>query len=219
MTLDFKRSSDSDRRSADYYLNVGTGIRGLREDLSNFFDTGLASTEIYAKDIAFTEPYHLRFRCNGRRWYLLLASTIHRLLRVYFHEAEMNILRIQEFRGSHDQSSDASISGTEGEEGEDLKLVVRWIFEGTPRHLLIANNWDILASQRSVYEGVFVYTFNKDGLIKEHRLEAIHPSPPLFNSYRWWRGYRAPVAPNLSYRAETVRVPVTRDPRPWPPNP
>ncbi|TPX62030.1 hypothetical protein SpCBS45565_g07103 [Spizellomyces sp. 'palustris'] len=206
-------SSPSDKHDPDYYINIGTATRILRDDLPNFMEQGLTTFDIYSKEVAFTEPYHLKFCCRGRRWYKVLAGSTRTLLRMYFAEGELNIIKMQQMRGPErgagDETLDAESEQSELDlDGSGARLVVRWIFEGTPRHQLIANNMDILATPRSVYEGVFVYVFDDEGLIKEHRLEAIHPSPPLFSGYRWWKGYRAPVEPNLSVRAEAVQIPV-----------
>lgn len=194
--------SPPNKRTPDYPINVGTATRILRDELPNFFERGLTTLDIYSKDVAFVEPYHLHFRCSGRRWYKHLASTARAALNMYFVEAEINVVKMQQVRDSslgdstEGRGDDRGFSET-GPDHAELRLVVRWIFEGTPRHLLIANSMDILATPRSVYEGVFVYVFDEQGLIKEHRLEAIHPTPTVFNQLRWWRGFRAPVAPNI----------------------
>ncbi|KAJ3115476.1 hypothetical protein HK100_001330 [Physocladia obscura] len=70
-----------------------------------------------------------------------------------------------------------------------VRLVVRWMFEGTPRHkFLYAKILSPLSPpQPSVYEGVFVYKFdNPTGLIINHRLESMSPTPWVPKICRWW---------------------------------
>ncbi|KAI8825145.1 uncharacterized protein EV422DRAFT_517603 [Fimicolochytrium jonesii] len=104
-----------------------------------------------------------------------------------------------EGNGSHQRPGDireGSSLEDHGAEADayDVQLVVRWIFEGTPRHLLIADD----SPPRSVYEGVFVYSFDQHGLVKEHRLEAINPAPPFVASWKAMFGGGMPAAPGAT---------------------
>ncbi|KAJ3082814.1 hypothetical protein HDU99_001518 [Rhizoclosmatium hyalinum] len=68
------------------------------------------------------------------------------------------------------------------------------MFEGTPRHkLLYAKLLNPLTSpQPSIYEGVFVYTFEgQQGLVINHRLESMSPTPWVPKVCRWWLDRKA----------------------------
>ncbi|TPX58130.1 hypothetical protein PhCBS80983_g03335 [Powellomyces hirtus] len=163
-------------------MNIGTATRVLRDELPHFPQAGLTDYSIYAEDVAFTEPYRTHFHCHGRRWYKLLAATVHSALKMAFVDADFCVVGIQQRRGNQGAIDDAAKESKEDSHSDggadDIQLVVRWIFEGTPR--LSPSSPDAI---RSVYEGVFVYVFDAEGLVKEHRLEAIHPSPPFVISW------------------------------------
>ncbi|KAJ3022742.1 hypothetical protein HKX48_005369 [Thoreauomyces humboldtii] len=173
-------------------MNIGLAIRTLRDDLPHFPSSGLSTYDIYSHNVTFSEPYRTHFVCHGLRWYKLLASTVHSALNLAFVDTEVAIVGIQQRRmgrGGDDGNASGGGEGSTIEQGhedrdgedrggggsaEDMQLVVRWIFEGTPRIMAATGAHPV----RSVYEGVFVYTFDSDGLISEHRLAQIHPEPP-----------------------------------------
>ncbi|KAI9332226.1 hypothetical protein BDR26DRAFT_650272 [Obelidium mucronatum] len=75
------------------------------------------------------------------------------------------------------------------EDGESVKLVVRWMFEGTPRHKLLYAKLlsPLTPPQPVVYEGVFVYRFDNDtGLVINHSLESMSPTPWIPAVCKWW---------------------------------
>ncbi|KAJ3057143.1 hypothetical protein HK097_000071 [Rhizophlyctis rosea] len=211
----------------DFHINVGTAIRTIREELPHFFSHGLHNMDIYSEAITFAEPYHLQLKCRGRKTYGAIASVSRAALRLYFDSGTVDIIKITQVRGSggirgdddsptspddsqpthkSPESEPSSPSSSSISSYEPLRLIVRWIFEGTPRHLLIANAGDSLNTPRSVYEGVFVYTFDKEGRIADHTLQSIYPSPPLFNGVKWFRGAPQEVAPGVNMSVERVRV-------------
>ncbi|KAJ3329719.1 hypothetical protein HDU76_007311 [Blyttiomyces sp. JEL0837] len=70
-----------------------------------------------------------------------------------------------------------------------VRVVVRWVFEGTPRYQVWMTALNpLFVPKPTVYEGVFVYRFDEDGLIEEHRLQSIHPAPPLLRFAKWLNG-------------------------------
>ncbi|KAJ3163197.1 hypothetical protein HDU86_002366 [Geranomyces michiganensis] len=209
--------------AADRHLNIGTATRILRDELPHFPTSGLLTDEIYADDVAFIEPHRSRLSVRGKRWYKLLAGTVHSGLVIAFSEAELNVVSVQQRGGvrggnSGDTLGGDGISGGSGSAGDsgrntdpdgdssnvggdDIQLVIRWIFEGTPRlHPGLVVPQDRLHHPvRSVYEGVFVYRFDAEGKVCEHRLEAIHPEPPfavnwMAGAFGGATGSRAPVA-------------------------
>ncbi|KAJ3182644.1 hypothetical protein HDU87_007983 [Geranomyces variabilis] len=193
--------------ATDRHLNIGAATRILRDELPHFPASGLETDDIYADDVAFIEPHRSRLSVRGKRWYKLLAGTVHSGLVIAFAHAELNIVSVQQRGGgrgggggggvsngdglwggggeegpnaAHDDTSDMGSGG-----GDDIQLVVRWIFEGTPRlhpGLVAPQDHPV----RSIYEGVFVYRFDAEGKVCEHRLEAIHPEPPF--AVNWMAG-------------------------------
>ncbi|KAJ3142411.1 hypothetical protein HDU90_004685 [Geranomyces variabilis] len=198
--------------TADRHLNIGAATHILRDELPHFPTSGLETDDIYSDDVAFIEPHRSRLSVRGKRWYKLLAGTVHSGLVIAFSHAELNIVSVQQrggrggggvsngdgsWGGGEDGPNAAQENSTDvGSGGDDIQLVVRWIFEGTPRL-----HPGLVAPQehpvRSIYEGVFVYRFDSEGKVCEHRLEAIHPEPPF--AVNWMAGAfgggsRAPVA-------------------------
>ncbi|KAI8613223.1 hypothetical protein BC830DRAFT_1133185 [Chytriomyces sp. MP71] len=107
--------------------------------------------------------------------------------------------------GSSGGDGSGSGSGVRGEDvwrrkrgneshDDSVRLVIRWMFEGTPRHTLyFASIFNPLnLPQPRVYEGVFVYTFDNDsGLIVNHRLESMSPTPWIPAICKWWIARKA----------------------------
>ncbi|KAI9358900.1 hypothetical protein DFJ73DRAFT_135126 [Zopfochytrium polystomum] len=74
-----------------------------------------------------------------------------------------------------------------GDDDQAIRLVVRWVFEGTPRHQLLFSSIWPKSAVPVVYEGVFVYRFDADGLIDNHRLQSMFPSPPMLAFCKWFK--------------------------------
>ncbi|KAI1319530.1 hypothetical protein EDD11_003800 [Mortierella claussenii] len=68
-------------------------------------------------------------------------------------------------------------------------VTVRWTMKGTTRPSVVLTSSGPSAPPPSSYAGVFVYQFNEHGLIDEHRIENIMPSPSpeaIKRAFAWW---------------------------------
>ncbi|TPX34786.1 hypothetical protein SeMB42_g06976 [Synchytrium endobioticum] len=178
------------KQKSDYLYNVGIAIRTLQGELPLLFETGLTNLDIYHPDIVFIEPHHTGFSIKGRRAYALSMTTLKGIVNLCFGDVVFDILKMTQSKNS------ASGDGGEGEGGkrvlydddlkEPLRVLVRWVFEGTPRPQLIASGGDVMSAPRSTYEGLFVYTFDmRTGRIIEHRIAALHPAPPILSLFKF----------------------------------
>ncbi|KAG0362976.1 hypothetical protein BGZ54_008385 [Gamsiella multidivaricata] len=86
-------------------------------------------------------------------------------------------------------------AGTEGasEEGQSSPLTttvtIRWTMKGTTRPSVVLTSSGPAPPPPSSYAGVFVYQFNENGLVDEHRIENIMPSPSpeaIQRAFAWW---------------------------------
>ncbi|KAI9208524.1 uncharacterized protein BJ171DRAFT_489185 [Polychytrium aggregatum] len=199
--------------NSEYILNVGDAIRILRDTLPRFFAHGLQHPELYASNVAFSEPYHTRIKIKGKGNYMVLAQIVRYMAICLFDSPRFDIHRIQQIRESDlvdslsptlagRDSSEAPDQADPGQLGEpDSMLVrIRWVFEGIPRHLLWLSAFDYVNTPRTVYEGVFVYGFDREGRIVLHQLQGIHPVPPFISAYRWFslRTRSSLVTPDLN---------------------
>ncbi|KAF9584983.1 hypothetical protein BGW38_004391 [Lunasporangiospora selenospora] len=106
-----------------------------------------------------------------------------------------------------------------GEEGRiqspipPTTVTVRWTLKGTTRPSVVLTAAGPTSPPPSSYEGIFVYQFNDFGLIDEHRIENIMPSPSpeaIQRAFAWWgwlisRPAR-PAAVTSSLRTSTVEM-------------
>ncbi|KAF9575093.1 hypothetical protein EC968_004318 [Mortierella alpina] len=90
---------------------------------------------------------------------------------------------------------DTGSARTEGGEGGGepplpaTTVTVRWTMKGTTRPSIVLTSSGPTSPPPSSYAGVFVYTFNDYGLIDEHRIENIMPSPSpeaIQRAFAWW---------------------------------
>ena len=68
-------------------------------------------------------------------------------------------------------------------------VTVRWTLKGTTRPSVVLTTSGPTSPPPSSYEGVFVYQFNDYGMIDEHRIENIMPSPSpeaIQRAFAWW---------------------------------
>ncbi|KAK3831221.1 MAG: hypothetical protein JOS17DRAFT_816971 [Linnemannia elongata] len=84
-------------------------------------------------------------------------------------------------------------SGGSGEGGEPslpaTTVTVRWTLKGTTRPSVVLTTSGPTSPPPSSYEGVFVYEIDDRGLIDEHRIENIMPSPSpeaIQRAFAWW---------------------------------
>ncbi|KAG0051746.1 hypothetical protein BGZ83_003364 [Gryganskiella cystojenkinii] len=88
-----------------------------------------------------------------------------------------------------------SISGERGDvENSQASIppttvTVRWTMKGTTRPSVVLTSSGPTSPPPSSYAGVFVYQFNDYGMIDEHRIENIMPSPSpeaIQRAFAWW---------------------------------
>ncbi|KAF9957971.1 hypothetical protein BGZ72_001078 [Mortierella alpina] len=68
-------------------------------------------------------------------------------------------------------------------------VTVRWTMKGTTRPSVVLTSSGPTSPPPSSYAGIFVYSFNDFGLIDEHRIENIMPSPSpeaIQRAFAWW---------------------------------
>jgi hypothetical protein len=66
---------------------------------------------------------------------------------------------------------------------------VRWTLKGTTRPSVVLTTSGPTSPPPSSYEGIFVYEIDDRGLIDEHRIENIMPSPSpeaIQRAFAWW---------------------------------
>ncbi|KAF9928782.1 hypothetical protein FBU30_002102 [Linnemannia zychae] len=78
-------------------------------------------------------------------------------------------INISRGTGGMNEGEEPSIPGT--------TVTVRWALKGTARSSLVLTTSGPTSPPPSSYSGLFVYEFNDRGLIDEHRIENIIPSP------------------------------------------
>lgn len=123
---------------------------------------------------------------HGRTAYLGIAEALRWSLRFYFDDILFEITRMRVLPDSYDVKDDDMDSPSSSFDRTALRndheqkketvrhLEVRWRLEGTrhPSFLLPG-----LVRPVQHYEGVFLYTFDHEGLIGEHRIQRIVPPP------------------------------------------
>ncbi|KAJ3072296.1 hypothetical protein HDU98_003852 [Podochytrium sp. JEL0797] len=154
---------------------------------------------------------------KGRVMYGLFAAWVRLAVLCYYDDAVFEIVRARNVQGQlrgRDLDDDYS-SRKDVEEGVDpgenkdvwrrevdsneggddsVKLVLRWMFEGTPRHKLIYSKVisPLQPPEPTIYEGVFVYTFeNESGLVINHCLQSMSPTPWVPAICKWWIARKA----------------------------
>ena len=170
--------------------NTILAIAILQDELPQFFQHGLTEHSIYSHHIILSDPHYTRLSVPGRTAYLGIAETLRWSLRMYFDDIQMEITRLRVlpdgYRGNdNNPSSSSSASSTPSnkqKEGrnQDMKnpevvrhLEIRWQLKGTRHPSFFLG----LAGPTKHYEGVFLYTFDQEGYIGEHRIEHIVPPP------------------------------------------
>jgi hypothetical protein len=141
-------------------MQVGKAIWVLRQDLPDFFETGLTDMSIYAPNVTFSEPFHLRLAIRGKRFYGFVAKLIKWFGRAWYENADLEVVRMMQTKGplhgAHldDVYEGEHLGGGPGSSGsggvgnglspgkkawrskavhgsdDSQRLVVRWIFQG-----------------------------------------------------------------------------------------
>ncbi|GJJ73841.1 hypothetical protein EMPS_06199 [Entomortierella parvispora] len=94
-----------------------------------------------------------------------------------------------------DDSIPSSVGGSNGDQDPNQSslpsttVTVRWTMKGTTRPSVVLTTSGPTSPPPSSYAGVFVYQFNDYGMIDEHRIENIMPSPSpeaIQRAFAWW---------------------------------
>jgi len=192
----FSKSADEAKRKSDWELNVGRAIDILRRDLPGLLQHGIPDTSPYSRDICFSEPHHLKLHTRGLVSYLALVRLAKSGMSMYYDHPKFEIVHMNQIRANGQPTNSSDVSND-----SDVALSVRWVIEGTSRPALLASGLfsathrgpggklgeQAEAIEPSVFEGVFVYRFDSNGLISEHILENLEPTPPSW--FKSWSGF------------------------------
>ncbi|KAG0298463.1 hypothetical protein BGZ98_000187, partial [Dissophora globulifera] len=88
-------------------------------------------------------------------------------------------------------------------------VTVRWTMKGTTRPSVVLTSSGPTPPPPSSYEGVFVYEFNDHGLIDEHRIENIMPSPSpeaIQRAFAWWGWLLSRTRPAAAAASDEVET-------------
>ncbi|KAF7729011.1 hypothetical protein EC973_005042 [Apophysomyces ossiformis] len=196
-------------------------IAVLQDDLPRFFSHGLAEHSIYASNIILSDPHYTRLSVHGRTAYLGIAQMLRWSLGLYFDDILFEIVRMRVLPDRKDadeedgnyqmwmKHSNSSLKDAHGNKGIVRHLEIRWRLEGTCRPSLIWGRLLGLQTTQPVrhVEGVFLYSFNTQGFIGEHRIQRIVPPPSrrvlLMHSFggrlrAYWEALKQRREPELS---------------------
>ncbi|KAI9252943.1 hypothetical protein BDA99DRAFT_520458 [Phascolomyces articulosus] len=171
---------------------VCLAIAILQDEIPHFFQHGLTEHSIYSQNIILSDPHYTRLSVPGKTAYLGIAETLRWSLRMYFDDIQMEITRLRvlpdnyirpDVYGDAGDDNNTMIPPPSTTKKIDLNkiksaqvirhLEIRWQLKGIrhPSYFLG------LAGPTKHYEGVFLYTFDQEGFIGEHRIEHIVPPP------------------------------------------
>ncbi|KAJ2723492.1 hypothetical protein GGI07_002617 [Coemansia sp. Benny D115] len=166
-------------------------MQELPHEIEGFLEHGL-DAPIYSENIRFTEPRHSGIQLNGRTAYQGMARALRLAMNAYFSQPTITILSMRQVPVSEQRSegdSDMAMA-----EAKHYEVMVRWVFEGVPRHMELIGRGD----EGSRYEGEFRYALDPEtALVAVHEVTAIHPAPPtaIFGSaspLARWAGWLSP---------------------------
>ncbi|KAI8340576.1 hypothetical protein BC941DRAFT_417615 [Chlamydoabsidia padenii] len=190
----------------EYELRIGYAITILQDELPQFFNQGLKAHDIYSQHVVLSDPHYTRLSIKGKTAYLGIAEMLRWSLGCYFDKVDFEIIRM---RVVPDKPSDPtspppppppitptssttlnynSSSTTYRPSSNVRSLEIRWQLKATPHTFLpkYITHSDDNSIIRQV-DGVFVYTFDNQGYICEHKIQRIEPTPSktilLMHSY------------------------------------
>ena len=201
--IDGKDTGDDDDKKSDNekFIQLGKAIDTLRSELPMFFDNnGLVDHSIYRDDIVLCEPHHHKFYIKGKtgyRWFMKCSSV---MFKWYYTDLKLHLRSVCHHRHGVDE------------------LHVRWTMEGTAKTALLRSNlfslvWpfssastrpgsgDGNVAEKSSFEGVFIYKFDKNGFIYEHQITDIQPPPRRFiplHAFGWFQRGRISSMPGFN---------------------
>lgn len=164
----------------DYRSTLGRVMTELPRQLETYFQQGLRPS-IYSEEIKFREPRYSGLRLQGQHKYLAASRVLRLAMRGYFKQPALTVVKVRQVPLAHSASKrEDPLAGWEGphhrqqaETQERFEILVRWVFEGRPRHREWVGN-----SEGARYEGEFRYAVDSRGLLSLHEVVAIHPTPP-----------------------------------------
>ncbi|KAG9439033.1 hypothetical protein H6P81_019198 [Aristolochia fimbriata] len=106
---DKDRLGSQDKRKDDFYLNLGTAVRTLREDLPRLFSKDL-NYDIYRDDITFSDPLNT---FHGIENYKLIFWALRFHGRILFREISLEVYRVWQ--------------------PSENVILIRWNLRGVPR--------------------------------------------------------------------------------------
>ncbi|KAJ2850607.1 hypothetical protein IWW36_001788 [Coemansia brasiliensis] len=176
----------------DYVTTLGRVMIELPHQIEGFFDAGLDG-KLYAENVQFAEPRHSGIQLHGKQQYLGMARVLRIAMNAYFSNPRVTILRMRQMPLSSSSSNAGAASDVKMDKGsgQRVEVYVRWVFEGTARHM------ELIGGHESRYEGEFRYAIDpKSGLIAVHEVTAIHPAPPTSvlatSGLARWAGWLSP---------------------------
>ncbi|KAJ1731459.1 hypothetical protein LPJ61_002528, partial [Coemansia biformis] len=121
---------------------------------------------------------------SGKSQYLGAARVLRLAMGAYFSKPRVTILSMRQLRapagGQAPGESDKAAT----------EVLVRWVFEGAPRHT------ELIGGHESRFEGEFRYVIDpRSGLVAVHEVTSIHPTPPtsfIASGIARWMGWAAP---------------------------
>ncbi|KAI8886206.1 hypothetical protein K501DRAFT_331334 [Backusella circina FSU 941] len=172
-------------RPKEYELRVGYAIASLQDDLPHFFQQGLTEHDIYSPDIVLSDPHYTKLSIHGRTAYLSMAQMLRWSTSLYFDDITVEITKMRVIPENEPDDDPSSLSSMEDhfstvreaerdakERGIVKRLEVRWKMQGIKQ----ATFWNSSGTTRHI-EGVFLYRFDHEGYIGEHRIQRIVPPP------------------------------------------
>ncbi|KAF9934702.1 hypothetical protein BGZ65_003626, partial [Modicella reniformis] len=108
-----------------------------------------------------------------------------------------------------------SIGGTGDTDGEQQQptaattVTVRWTMKGITRPSVVLTSSGPTPPPPSSYAGIFVYQFDERGLIDEHRIENIMPSPSpeaIQRAFAWWGWLLSRTRPAAAAASDDVET-------------
>lgn len=165
-------------------------IATLQDDIPHFFQKGLSEHSIYSNNIILSDPHYTKLSIHGRTAYLGIAQMLRWSTSLYFDDILLEVTKMRALPESAniDDNDDDDILGTSStvipfssisqaendikSKGTVKQLEVRWRLQGTKQGTFFRPE----IHTRHI-EGVFIYKFDSEGYIGEHRIQRIVPPP------------------------------------------
>ncbi|KAG0330955.1 hypothetical protein BG004_001893 [Podila humilis] len=144
--------------------------------------------------------------------YLALCRSTSRINPVFDPSSRMgrNVDAAIEYNGQQVMNSQDTYQGQGQEQvlGDlppSASVTVRWTLKGTTRPSVVLTLSGPTSPPPSTFSGVFVYEFDDRGLVNEHRIENIMPSPSreaIDRAFAWWGWLLSRTRPTAAAASE-----------------